>query len=187
MNNLRLFFAIAIPKLIQDILSEYIEPLEKIIGANQIRWTIGDHLHVTLQFMQSVQNQHLSQLIETTRVAVQNLHSFELEFGAPELFPSLSHPRFITLNAEHNQELSQLAACVGHCITDLGYPIEQRPYRGHLTLGRLVSSTVSNDALKWINVPKTPKILVNEFHLIESKPSQGKSTYSSLARFKLQD
>lgn len=185
MNSLRIFFAIVLPKSIQDLLSEYQISLEHFFGEKNVQWTKACNLHVTLQFMKSVPIEHISQLIDATTIQAQQIPPFKLELDVLELFPSPTHPRFIVFSAGPHNKLTQLVDSIGLSISALGYPLEQRAFRGHLTLGRLLHFNSSSDTLKNLPALKTPRILITEFQLLESKSSQGRSNYHPLGRFKL--
>lgn len=184
MSSHRLFFAIGLPESIQNLLSEYLPRLEQLIGVKNVRWTKAENLHVTLQFMGSVETGRINQLVDAVAREVEQIPSFKLELGAPKLFPSISQPRFISLNAGPHNHLSQLSNAIGHSLSALGYPLEQRPYRGHVTLGR-IQHVDSVDALKNQSFSKIPGIEVTQFYLFESKLNQGKSNYLQLAQFNL--
>jgi len=178
---MRAFFAINIPFIIEEM----IESLKKTFPQTGIRWTKPSNLHITLQFIQALKPEDLNTLIYRVQHTVKNIKPFYLTFGHFELFPSDKHPHIISLAVGPHEKLESLAAYIGKELKDMNYVVDNRPFRGHLTIARLKNLPI--DATRFTHIPKisSEKIFIQEIILFESKPSQEGSNYITLARIAL--
>lgn len=78
-----------------------------------------------------------------------------------------------------------LSKTLGQIISNLGYPIDLRPFKGHITLARMNNNFLSDDLFSKICLPKIPVIEVNEIALMESKTNHQGAEYYYLDRFAL--
>lgn len=185
MKTIRAFFAITLAQVAQDAMSTVLTTLKQSIPSEAVRWTEINNLHITLQFLPRIQPNQVAELVKSLSGELQNTPAFLLDWGNITLFPNLSHPRIIALEVEPSSSLEQLATTIKHKISALGYPVETRPFRGHLTLGRLRNTVVKQAILKQIKVSLIPSTTVSELYLFESKSNKEGSNYLSLAQFSL--
>ena len=169
MKSIRAFFAINMPKSIQNSLKKTMLLLQHNVQTPAVRWTNLQNLHITLQFLQEIQCDHLGQLIEKVRIELKNTAAFQLELGNLELFPSPRHPHVIALQAAPEDTLANIANAIGVGITSLSYPIARGQFRGHLTLGRFKYMDRKLCLLEQIKLPPIPKAEINEICLFESQ------------------
>lgn len=178
---MRVFFAIDLPfPLKEEILQQIILPLKKAGGAG-VRWVNAEHLHITLQFQGNVLEKDIPQLIDNVKKELKNVHSFCLEVGELEFFPDYLHPKIIAAKVGPPDELHDLATKIGIGIQNSHYSIETRPFRGHLTLGRLLHP----QALTLQNAFLRKKIILTQITLFQSQPSTDGSRYIPLAQIDL--
>ena len=135
---IRIFFAIDLPESMKERLGNFINTLKKKSKSHAIRWTKPENLHITLQFLAEVQTEHLAALIENVRAEIDEKMTLPtLTMGTLHLFPNPYRPRVIVLDLTPQEELKMLSGLIGHGIKATHYAIETRPFRGHLTLGRI--------------------------------------------------
>ena len=135
---IRLFFAIDLPPSTKEKLSNFISTLKKRSKSNAIRWAKAENLHITLHFLPEVHSAHLTKLVENVRDRIKDaVLTSALGIGPLHLFPNPYRPRVIVLDITPQEDLAQLAAMIGNGIKTSNYEIESRPFRGHLTLGRI--------------------------------------------------
>ncbi|WP_454784477.1 RNA 2',3'-cyclic phosphodiesterase [Legionella sp. WA2024007413] len=185
MDTLRTFFAILLPKETQVPLSDSLKTLQPIMSSEYIRWIPIEKMHITLQFLGNLPQEKLMAVVESARSAIKTLPAFRLEFGPFEWFPTLRHPKILSLSVQPQVTLAILADTIGSALTALNIPIEKRPFRGHMTMGRLIRRGVPYELLETIKKPTIPAIIVNKIHLIESKADKGRQNYYPLAEFRL--
>lgn len=185
MNAIRAFFAISLPSSVQDNISSNLEPLRQMVPVHSIRWTKPIHLHITLQFLQRLETEHIQVLIERVSNELNHIKQFDLELGVLEWFPSPKNPRLISLSVGSQDRLRDLSRMIGQAIGGLNYPVEKRPFRGHLTVGRVVNFSPKLQQLLQMKFPLITPVPINKFYLIESRPDKEGSNYFPLAQFDL--
>jgi RNA 2',3'-cyclic 3'-phosphodiesterase len=105
-----------------------------------------DRLHVTLHFLGDVAAARLPELEQVLAVPVD---AFTLEFGAGEVW---RNGVAVLLPKEVPAALTRLHERLGDAVRRLGLPIEERPYRPHVTLARRAWNAVPPAAgadLRW--------------------------------------
>lgn len=102
----------------------------------EVRWVRDDGMHNTLKFLGSLNADLVGGLRDALSAAAAPFAPFAIAVGGLGVFPSLSRPRVVWVGL-HGAELAALAAAVERCIEPLGFPREARPYRQHITLGRV--------------------------------------------------
>lgn len=183
-KNLRLFFAIDIPEVIKRNVSDLIRSLQTKYQKAPIRWVNVNHLHVTLQFLESVKIEDVPKLMEQARIELKDKRSVHIKLEEIELFPNAYKPRVISLKVEPHLVLATLAKHLGLAITKVGYPIEKRPFRGHLTLGR-IKEMRKPLMLESYSLPPIPSFRANTVTLYQSEPTAEGSHYYPLDRIAL--
>lgn len=120
-----------------------------------------DQLHVTLHFLGSIPRVRLPELAGGLGV---RFAPFELEFGHPELW----HGGIAVLAPDAVPEpLLALHGAVGEALERLGLPLEDRPYRPHVTLARRAGpalAPIQGPPIRW---------QVDGYALMESKTGAG--------------
>lgn len=186
---IRIFFAIDLPQDAKDKLGQYISGLKKKSKSHAIRWTKPENLHITLQFLAEVHSEHVATLIDNVRAKLAGaIKNSTFTFGTVHLFPNPYRPRVIVLDITPQEELATLATLIGNGITVSNYEIEPRPFRGHLTIGRIKHAQgVNLNFLSEIEHPPVDKIEVNEVVLFRSEPRPEGSKYTALDRIGLRE
>lgn len=178
-RSIRVFFAIELTPALKLAVENYMLELQKQLKSHKIRWTLPQHLHITLQFLAKLSLQDLPLLLSHVKQEIQQ-PPFELELKQLELFPTPNQPRVLSLHLEPQDLLQKLSICIGQGIATLGYPVETRPYRGHITLARL------NETYQLpLESPVFEKMVVSEVLLYQSQPTATGSFYSILDKIAL--
>lgn len=183
----RVFFAVDLPATIKDQVASYICQLKKKAKSNSIRWTKPENLHITLQFLAEVRSEHINALIENVRGNI-NSHTkhTRMKLGGIHLFPNPFRPRVIVLDIAPQEELAFLSRLIGEGIKATEYAIEDRPFRGHLTIGRIKQPQgLDLKFLAEVGQLDVEEIAVNEVVLFRSEPHSNGSKYSVLERLPL--
>lgn len=186
MNTIRSFFAIKPPSSIQENLSVILAELKQSVPHHFTRWIDIEHLHITLQFLKSTQSEQVPDIINSMQILLKETPAFQLELGSLEWFPSIAHPKIISLAVGPQEVLTTLSTAIGIELKALNIPIETRAFKGHMTLGRLSPhhNLQKELILDHIKIPPVPPVLIDELFYFESKPARG-SNYIPLARFEL--
>lgn len=102
-----------------------------------VRWVREEAYHVTLRFLGQIDPAATPGLVGAVAREVCDRAPFSLRLGAPRVFPSPRRPRVVVLDLEPERPLARLAAAVEAGVVGAGLPAEERPFRAHLTLGRV--------------------------------------------------
>lgn len=183
---IRIFFAIDLPESVREMLGRFIADLKKTAKSHGIRWTKPENLHITLQFMPEVRTEHLEGMVRCVREelkAVKDKTTFT--FGDVHCFPSLYRPRVIVLDILPQEPLAALSNYIGRGITAMQYDIESRPFRAHLTLGRIKHQDMRLDFLSGVKMPAINNMTIEEVVLFRSEPQSDGSHYTTLERIAL--
>lgn len=185
MKPIRAFFAIDIPEEIKKWLTDMVHKLQKQPVPHSVRWSKSHNLHITLQFLAAVRIEDLEKLCFNVEHELKLFPEFELELGNLELFPNPKHPRIISMSFFPEEDQAILSKSIGEGIVKTGYDIEKRPFRSHLTLGRI--QEMSHElTLTSHQEPKIKSFTVHDVILYRSEPTHHGSIYTPLKRFYLQ-
>lgn len=136
MQMIRAFVALDIPPTVKNELDKLISALGQSRPA--VTWVKAARVHLTIKFLGNVHPEK----IDGIKTALQDVSSrcapFRLQPTGCGAFPSLKQMRVIWAGLKGDQEpLSALHTNVERALTSLGFPPEGRPFRAHLTLGRV--------------------------------------------------
>jgi 2'-5' RNA ligase len=130
----RLFIAINLPDALRRAIYEAAAPLRR--PALPIKWVNPDGLHLTLKFLGSVEAGRLAEIEQAVSRACRGAKPFNLPVGGFGAFPGASRPRVVWVGCEAVPALELLQHAVEREFAELGFAIDGRPFRPHLTLGR---------------------------------------------------
>lgn len=184
---IRIFFAIDLPVPAKEKLGEFISDLKKKSRTHAIRWSKSANLHITLQFLGEIQAADLEKLISNVRARIEGMvENSELRLGLPKLFPNPYRPRVIVLDIIPQDNLAILSRLIGEGIKATDYEIEERPFRAHLTLGRIKQPQGINlSFLSSSEMPEFEKMMVEEVVLFRSEPQPEGSQYTVIEKLRL--
>jgi len=105
-----------------------------------VRWVDPTQVHLTLKFLGAVVDERVPAVSAALETAVAGSRPVALAAAGLGGFPSLKSPRVLWAGITAGvPELVQLAAGIDRGLAPLGFPPEARPFRGHLTIGRVRS------------------------------------------------
>lgn len=132
----RCFVAVSLAEPARAAVVEYLERLRATVAG--VAWTRSENLHLTLKFLGAVVPSRLPGLQDRLRVAVAGESAGTLEVAGVGAFPSLAHPQALWVGVR-SRLLPSLASVVDAACEAEGFPGERRPFRPHVTLGRVRS------------------------------------------------
>jgi len=138
MASLRTFIAFETPEAIRQSITAFQSELKKS-GAD-VRWEPPDKFHVTIKFLGNVEESRLPELTRQIQSVCENDRSFKVWYRGAGGFPDLKHPRVIWLGCENEDGvLANIKSALDTVLLPHGFEIEDRPFRPHVTLGRIRS------------------------------------------------
>ena len=132
----------------------------------EVRWTHRENLHLTLHFFGDITEESLEKASKIV-VSVGSLFApFPLTQTGIGAFPSNDHVRVVWLGVK-SAKLEELYSTLQEGFYAAGFPIEQRPFRPHITIGRSRQSTGRILSQQQIKVAGSMR--VNDLILLESR------------------
>lgn len=136
----RCFYALALPPQMSRTLSAVIADLRRL-DDGAVRWTPPQNLHLTLCFLGELNDQEFRE----AKALLQDLSfgpPMRLKLGEANGFPSLRKPSVLVLSAEgageeEHGKLSDMRQKTEGFARRIGLEPESRPFRPHITLGRV--------------------------------------------------
>ncbi|MFN2400690.1 MAG: RNA 2',3'-cyclic phosphodiesterase [Gemmatimonadaceae bacterium] len=132
---MRLFVAINLPAVERSAIRAATRRMRDV--ARGISWVSEDCLHVTIKFL----GEQTDEGADTLSRALSNLAVWHrpllLELGGLGAFPNLRKPRIIWLAVTPESKLELLHHDVESACGVLGHELDGRPFRPHITLGRV--------------------------------------------------
>ncbi len=178
---MRLFIGIDLPSGVKQAILELQVELRRL-GAHGY-WKSQENFHITLEFLGELDPQRVSALEATLAEAAQNHRPFPLTVAGLGAFPSMRRPHTLWTTVGGNlSELNQLRDEIHSELVRLGFSLEDRTFRPHITLAS--RPQVDGINLSGLLSKTLGKFTLNDVVLFESKVIQGKWRYIDLFRAK---
>ncbi len=117
-----------------------------------VRWVKVESIHLTLKFIGEIEDRLLPSVFEVMRSAVEGVAPFEFEVRGLGWFPPGRRPRVLWAGVERDGgSLATIAARLNEGLAEVGVSPENRPFRPHVTLGRVngrLSAEVAEEAFE---------------------------------------
>jgi 2'-5' RNA ligase len=183
-TRIRAFFAIELDAPARGAAGRLAGLLRARPGGQQVRWVREENLHVTLRFLGDIGAAAVPALLREVARETAGVAPFAVRLIGVRLFPSSRRPRVVALEVLPPEPITALAAAVDRGVLAAGMAPEDRPFRSHLTLGRLRPGGSPPD----VTVPDTPvaeTLRVTEAVLFQSEFHRSGARYTPLGRVPL--
>ena len=136
-KNIRAFLAIEPPAEVLAAIARLLEKLKKEISGT-ISWTRPQGNHLTLKFFGNIDHNAVENICATVKTQVAAIPPLLLNVEKMGVFPDLRKPRVLLVGtSDDSGKLTRLQNKLEAAFEMLGFPPENRPFRAHLTLGRI--------------------------------------------------
>ncbi|MBI4420745.1 MAG: RNA 2',3'-cyclic phosphodiesterase [Gemmatimonadetes bacterium] len=132
---MRLFIAVNFPDTLRQGVWEATATLRA--ADFPVKWVEPEGVHLTLKFLGEVAPERRDAIVSALRGAAEGTRRFVLAVSGFGAFPSPERPRVIWVGCERLPALELLQHRVEQALERLGFPLEGRAFRPHLTLGRV--------------------------------------------------
>jgi len=169
MSTIRTFIAIHLPPDVKAALGDVARRLDSRTPRRTVRWVRPEQMHLTLRFLGDTDTDRLP-AIQTAMDAVAAANApFEMRLGSVGCFPNKNRPRVIWVGlAGEEIHLLSLVADLEKELAPLGREPENKPFRAHLTLGR-VKDERGAQGVEWAADVQHLAVPAEAIHLIESQ------------------
>ena len=185
-ESVRTFIALPLPENWSNALADVIAQVQRLVQAG-VRWVDPLGTHLTLKFLGATDIKKIEPILSGLIPAATATKSLELSLAQLGTFPNLHNPRVIWAGVNGSLGgLQELQQGVEQLATDLGWARDTRPFRPHLTLGRMrdrataaqrVAVTV---AISNVVMPVVPMWKPNLVRLYRSELTPQGPIYTSL-------
>ncbi len=135
---LRTFIAIELDDAVRAALGMVQDELKPRVAKGSVRWVDPASIHLTLKFLGETPTTRLPEIEAALRAACVPFSPLGLIVEGRGCFPSFRRPNVIWVAIrDRGNALARLQQAIEEHIAPLGWPAEKRPFRPHLTLGRV--------------------------------------------------
>lgn len=136
-RNIRTFLALDPPEEVLLEIAAIQNRLRKLIHGD-IRWVRPEGIHLTLKFFGDIPEDDVGKIAATVETAAEKEMPFSFAVGGVGFFPNPHRPRILWLGMNGDVErLGVFQKGLEQALVRIGFPCEERPFRPHLTLGRI--------------------------------------------------
>jgi 2'-5' RNA ligase len=181
---LRAFIALNLPDADRHQLHEAAQPIREAAGAGVGSWVAPSNLHLTLKFLGEIDVARAGTVADGLRRIATAHRPVTLQFEGAGVFPNLRTPRIVWMGVAPDARLELLYHDVERACDALGFAVEGRAFRPHITFGRLKARPDASGrraletAVRELSVAR--RIVVETVDLMASTLGSGGSTYTVL-------
>jgi 2'-5' RNA ligase len=166
---LRTFIAIELPPDTREYLFQTGKKMAVNISDRAVRWVAPENMHLTLRFLGETAEDKLPLISQALDNITSDFQPFNLFLNELGCFPNRKRPRVIWAGISGEMKiLNALQRRIEDAVQALGWQGEKRPFRGHLTIGRVKDQSQGRQ-LKWDLSLEKREIPVSAVNLIESQ------------------
>ncbi len=181
--TVRSFFAVDLPEATRAEALRVVEGMRSELSEG-VRWVDEPGLHVTLKFLGEIGPSAIPKLLQRAVARLVHVAPFRVELAGTGAFPNARAAKVLWIGiGEGTSALAKLARKLDAAGVGAGAPRERRPFRAHLTAGRLREPR--RVAMERFPAPAAAGFSVEEVVLYESRPSSSGASYVPLARLPL--
>jgi RNA 2',3'-cyclic 3'-phosphodiesterase len=175
---MRLFVAVPLPPPALEEAGSLLRSLRAMEWP--VRWVRDEGLHITLKFFGEVTSDRVDAIEEMLQFATAGMPPIELVLSGGGAFPSSKRPRVLRLEVTAGPDLELLQDRLERGGERIGFPPEGRPFRPHITLGRVrEGERVPPEAMRRLEaLPAGLPFLADQIVLFESRQTPAGPSYS---------
>ncbi len=169
MKTIRAFIAVQLLPDVEQELGRVIQHLSPQAPDKSVRWVKPDRIHVTLRFLGETAVSKLDAIYQGMDAVPQPQAPIELHLKGMGFFPNAKRPRVIWAGLAGNiPALTAFKQELDMALAPLGWEPEERPFKPHLTLGRVKDARKLRGVSLAVAV-KELAVPVTAVHFIESE------------------
>lgn len=186
----RTFIAVRFSDQVISALDNLQARLKAAVGSRaKVKWVAPKNIHLTLQFLGDVGVEVLEEMAGLLQVAFSDYSPFEVKLYGLGAFPSPKKPRVVWVGMQAGVlEFKAVSDAVHQVTQDFGFKREKRPFRPHVTLGRVRNPGISSDismALQKTEEAGAGSCQIDMVHLVASELRPTGPVYTTLDSFPL--
>lgn len=190
-QTIRTFIALPLPHEWTATLAAIIAELNEKCPTG-IRWVNPQGIHLTLKFLGATEPALAPRLVDSLATAFKDVEPPALMFSSLGTFPGGANPRVIWAGVSGDLDtLAELQVRVDGIAARFGWETERRPFRPHLTIGRVrdrVSPTQRRrigETIPSVAIPPASRWLADTVRLYRSDLTPRGAIYTNLGEVKI--
>lgn len=199
--SVRAFIAIPIGEDLRGYLGALVAPLVRLAGP-AVGWVASEQFHLTLAFLGDLTSAQVNGspgrpgLGAVAAEAARRFAPFDCAVAGTGFFPHAHRPRVLWMGVRPEEPLRCLGAAVRGGLAAAALPFDRRPFRAHLTMGRVRLPLSARCAAAWEELgqemavrstsPGVPRLHVAEVVIYKSELRPVGPRYTVLARSPLE-
>ncbi|MGQ9608202.1 MAG: RNA 2',3'-cyclic phosphodiesterase [bacterium] len=180
---LRSFIAVELPNEIHDNLQKLQNNLKDSMP--DVRWVKYGNIHLTLKFLGDVEVSKIEKISKSIQYVADEFSPFTISLAHIGAFPNFRKPSIIWTGVEEGAEkIVEIVEHIESSMEKLGFAREKRPFRPHLTIGRvreLKHPAIMAKSLENSEIGEIGKFMVEKLSLIKSQLDPSGSIYTTLS------
>jgi 2'-5' RNA ligase len=134
---IRAFLAVDPPPEVLSNIADIQQRLKKNIRGT-LSWVRPEGIHLTLKFFGDIARDQVETISDVVAAQTAGLRPLQLEAKGLGVFPGLNRPRVLWIGISGELErFRAMQKAIDRGLEAAGFPREERPFRGHLTLARI--------------------------------------------------
>ncbi len=186
-NIIRTFIAVEIPEKIISSIARVQEGIKNY--GFKIRWVRPESIHLTLKFLGNIEAADTENVGRAVFRASKEYTPLSLQVKGIGVFPGIKRPRVVWVGITGQLEtLVGLQKTLDKNLEAIGFPKEKRPFKGHLTLGRIKKKIDTNtfiEALDTFGNFETETFTADRVVLFKSELKASGAVYTKLMSARL--
>jgi 2'-5' RNA ligase len=184
---MRLFFAVNLPDEELDILENAQKKLSSLAPGNDIRWARRDQFHFTLKFLGEQPAVRAQKAAELALQVGYSFAPFFITLSGFGAFPNSERPNVLWMGMEEGaDEMQKLSSSIDSGLRSLGFKLDNKPYKPHLSLARIKTYPQEMAAAQILlrsNLIIQVRVKVSSFSLMQSSLLPSGSEYTEVEKF----
>lgn len=132
---MRLFIAVPLPEVVSNRIARWAEALRTDVSFR--KWVHPQDYHITLQFLGDTKTERVESVLTSLRRIADEQEAVQLSLQGAGVFGPASAPRILWAGISGELEkLGLLQQRVSSVMAPLGFTVEDRPYKPHITTAR---------------------------------------------------
>ncbi|MEK7512470.1 MAG: RNA 2',3'-cyclic phosphodiesterase [Patescibacteria group bacterium] len=178
---MRCFLAINLPEETKEHLEDIILKIEAKNRHQEVKWTETEHLHLTLGFIEEIDQDTLKNIIIDLE-ALNVPKDFFLSLNRLGVFPNENSPRVIKISLlDNGNNLPSINSFIKNVFIKHNIPVDEHPFSPHITIGRVKRPGVY---LRLDQTIKPISFSVNSIDLMKSELTSAGPIYTLLKSFR---
>ncbi len=169
-------------------LLKMLSTFKALLASEKIKWVDPANIHLTLAFLGDTEERRIKILGVMLKEKCTGFNDFEFILEGAGVFRNYRDPRVIWTGIRTSDRLTELNNTLADGLKENGFNVEERPFRPHLTIGRIRSVADTGNlenVLEKYRETEFQAVSAKEVILFESILMQTGPLYKPLGKFGL--